>query len=465
MAIQGFDPHASTEDLIKLQKVLELKSAQDTAAAPQPSAPQAAPQPQTLPQAQPDVAAPNSGDPYRFKAQDYGDKASALEAQAKPPARPQGFLPNLVLGASEGLQGANHPGGFAGFKAQQDAQERQREQDLLGRAKQYREEGSREQQLGLTEEQRQIQNEAETRQEKRNTDLYNLKTNEDVETARHNRVVELRAQDAAKNKVEFAPAGSQPFKDGQPIGAAIPKEQTPKSLQTKEVEFKSGGHGTANFNPDTGKFHDPVTSADISANVKGLYERPTAGSEATQLVQDSKGNWVRVKKEGPEGDVKIGGNDLQAPLPAATRTKAYSGSAVESQAKDLEDYAMNPTNADIFGKIGGRWTDLMAGKIGTDDPRMSRLLPKIQSLAALLAPLHGFRGQNAVQEFIKTMPPMDSPQAFAAAVHEYENTAKRVEAAGGLPDSAPSDTGSFYKPGGALEGLANKLKGQSGSPK
>lgn len=115
---------------------------------------------------------------------------------------------------------------------------------------------------------------------------------------------------------------------------------------------------------------------------------------------------------------------------AATRTKAQTASPFMTQAEDLKAYALDPKNADIFGKIGGRWTELMGGKIGTDDERISRLIPKIRSLASLAAPLHGFRGSNVVEDFTKSMPVVDSPQAFAAAVDEYAKTGSTIQRLG-----------------------------------
>jgi hypothetical protein len=141
---------------------------------------------------------------------------------------------------------------------------------------------------------------------------------------------------------------------------------------------------------------------------------------------------------------------------AATLTKAQTALPVISQANDLIDFARDPANADLFGKVAGRWTDLMANKIGTEDKRMAVLAPKIRSLASLLAPLHGFRSQNAAQEFMQTMPIMDSPEAFAAAVKEYSNVAYRVNESGkpgAKPPAASAPTPPPTAPRAAAAGV------------
>lgn len=231
------------------------------------------------------------------------------------------------------------------------------------------------------------------------------------------------------------------------MAAQLRKPPTSKSLQSKDMVLKNGQRAVLNYNPENGKYSDAAGN-DVSGQVAGEYKAPTAAERVTphtkdevkwvadQVEKDTTGQVITKYTSGdkPFRDAVLSELMTRGASPetktAATRTKAETAGPVISQADDLVAFAKDPKNADLFGKIGGRWTELMSGKIGTGDKRMAVLAPKIRSLASLLAPLHGFRSANAAEEFTKTMPLMDSPDAFAAAVNEYKAVAQRVKESG-----------------------------------
>lgn len=75
------------------------------------------------------------------------------------------------------------------------------------------------------------------------------------------------------------------------------------NVQDVEVEWKSGGRGMAIFHPDpdspnVGKYTDPETGKDVTANVKGIYHQPAASIQLMQAGEDSVQAWVDMAKTG-----------------------------------------------------------------------------------------------------------------------------------------------------------------------
>ena len=99
------------------------------------------------PAVQPQLAGPPPGSVEEAQARQ-------LEAQSAPPLPPRGVKENLVSGIRAGLEGfaGGYTGGPGYFERQQvrDVQERQREQDLLSRAKELRGEGLKKQEMATT---------------------------------------------------------------------------------------------------------------------------------------------------------------------------------------------------------------------------------------------------------------------------------------------------------------------------
>jgi hypothetical protein len=211
--------------------------------------------------------------------------------------------------------------------------------------------------------------------------------------------------------------------------------------QTAFQNFKS--------NPASPMYQKTLTDIWATKQRIALAEQGMGLRHADHLARyfgvDENGKPIPGAAIDPDTGLPVGTAFQRSFLPtAATMTKAQTADPVMSQAKDLIDFARDPANEDLFGKIGGRWTDVMAGKIGTDDARMAVLQPKIRSLASLLAPLHGFRSTHAAQDFVQTMLTQDSPEAFASAVREYSEVARRIRdaakpntAKAGAPNAPP----------------------------
>lgn len=188
---------------------------------------------------------------------------------------------------------------------------------------------------------------------------------------------------------------------------------------------------------------------ETSAKLYGID--PTTGKPfpGQAMLDDGTGNFIPV-----------GTMNYRSVMPTAMeQNKAGAGVNVIQHGQNLVDFANNPNNADLFGKLSGRWEDFVARKFGTGDPREAGLRADIRSMASLLSPLHGFRSQRAAEEFLTTLHQTNSPEAFADAVekymymaqHIYDEGMPNVAGAGGKVVkrsplvSAPTET---TKPGG-----------------
>lgn len=281
-----------------------------------------------------------------------------------------------------------------------------------------------------------------------------------AETGRHNAEMEIpdatrqyrlwlkdnNLAPSAANELKFKTQGKVDTKFDEftdENGQRVVVKQRPDGTTYNETE---GKQGAAPRTPVPGV--DIPYSPDVAA--QRLKERAASKAPGATPPSEDTVNWIadqvaadntgQVLTKFTSGDkalrdrvteiLKNRGTKVETKT-AATRTKAETAGPVISQADDLISFANDPANAYIFGKIAGRWSDFMAGKIGTDDEKMAAMAPKIRSLASLLAPLHGFRSANAADEFARTMPLMDSPKAFAAAIKEYKDVAQRVANSGG----------------------------------
>ncbi len=147
---------STTEDQLRLEAIRKLRGMMQptpgVTVLPQqgvvPPEPQMPPQPQmqAAPPPQPDVVPPSQAmvPPDRS----YAQRADALEAQAAPPPDPYAHMSPWKQMLVHGLQGAaggaihaQESGGYTGYLDHQQQVERQREQDLLARAKELRGEG------------------------------------------------------------------------------------------------------------------------------------------------------------------------------------------------------------------------------------------------------------------------------------------------------------------------------------
>lgn len=125
----------------------------------------------------------------------------------------------------------------------------------------------------------------------------------------------------------------------------------------------------------------------------------------------------------------------------ATQGKAEMAIPVMEQTNKLYDFASNPANADLFGKVQGNMEAFIAGRWGTGDPREGALRADLISLASLMVPLHGFRSQKAAEEFLARLGQGMSPDAFMASVRAFNGVGMQLYS-NGMPSLINSQGGS-----------------------
>ena len=326
---------------------------------------------------------PTVADPYNAQANEMRTQATGLESQAAPPpaAHGLGVLGEVIRAGLEGFTGGyTHGPGYFEHQQARDTEEHQRQQDLLTRAKGLRGEAVGQQQLGQTEELRQGQEQDRLTQAQHYQD-----------EQKHQAALEAQAAENAKNKVEFAPPGSQPFKGGAPFGETIPKETPEKSLQSQEVELIKGGHQAANFNPTTGRYYEPSTGADITSTVKGHWQQPPGGGfeqsnpsapdetvdYIAKQVQKDPLNWTlaggnKTLENQVRNRLAKGGADVNR-MTSANRQLGETSSILIPKIDKVIEELSNPEIAKNLGPLMGRWNEFMTGKIGSNDPKLSNL--------------------------------------------------------------------------------------------
>lgn len=173
-------------------------------------------QPRALPIQQPPVAneqlPPVQSQPYVM--------AEQLEQQAAPPPTRGGWA-GLGEALARGVASSTHPGGYHGYALERQQLERQRQQDLLGRARELRGEGFQREQMNLGAFQQQRAYEAAQQQNR-------------IENEQRTRQLDI----AGRQQAGMGPQGTY-YQTGPEAGKIItPAPQTPKtdmSLQPFEA--------------------------------------------------------------------------------------------------------------------------------------------------------------------------------------------------------------------------------------
>lgn len=369
-------------------------------------------------------------DPRIERIKQLMTQAQGMEQQAAPhQVQPQGVKQNIVAG----LSSIGQPGGYSGMMDRHQAQERQRQQDLYERANALR-------QRGLQEEGLQQQGEQTGELRKQTAQNYASEAAARSETARHNHQLETQAgqpkagSSAAGTYWETGPNAGQIITPGKPA--------TEKSLQPKEVQFKNGKHGTANFNSTTGKYHDPVSEADITDQVIGAYEKPSPDQNVVVRTVNEKGE--PVERIVP----KVPGGEFKAAPTAQESNRRDQARIVNNYADHL--IALIDKNPNAVGPLLGR---VARGEvaIGNVPPEVKALHTALGSFEALQPILHGFRGgSQTVDHFHGVIGDQHlNAAALKASINEIKALAGDIQSGGGEAGGGSSAVDALLKKHGA----------------
>lgn len=245
-----------------------------------------------------------------------------------------------------------------------------------------------------------------------------------------------------------APTKSMGLKSG--FAAAGPQQQyVPK--RAVQGTTSTGDRFVRTFDPSTGGLGTLQTNGAVP-NADVRRQQITTNTDTTQrrLALAEKGFAIQYDptaypgEELPAGQPMVDGNVIGTKQYASTRepgTILSRGSAAHSvieQGDHVLSMVEDPKNADLFGKIGGRWSEFMAGRVGSDDPRLTAMRASVKSISDLLTTVHGRRAEQAAANFEHTMLLIHSPQALAAAIREYQNIAREIAAEAQRPTTTTS---------------------------
>jgi hypothetical protein len=211
------------------------------------------------------------------------------------------------------------------------------------------------------------------------------------------------------------------------------------------------------YNPITQEIGDPVISGVVQTGPQ--LARTEAGITSTNIgTQIKKGTYKATidtkafpEMPTPAGLPLVDTVDGQQPVgtrlfaatkePGSVLQRASTGRVVVQHAEDTARMVEDPKNAEFFGKVAGRISDLktdgpsafgykLFGPIGTNDPRLTQLHGAIKSVSDLLTTVHGRRAEESARNFERSLAKANSPAALAAILRQYGKIAEEVAAEG-----------------------------------
>ena len=261
------------------------------------------------------------------------DEADQLTAQAAPPKPIQGAGRQMVRGALEGIASLGHPQGFSGYRNDQLDRERQRQQDLLERAKQLR--GESVQQQELQQRNRQIGLQEQNNERSYGIDAENLALNK----AKFAHDTELQN----RPKLTNIPSDQTYGTEDPTTGRFTAQGQTPKTLpQRTETEYtRWAAQQPAGSDTSINAFWKARTDATQRESFYGepltqVRTRDASGREVTRFLTRSQ---QREMAEGgqdlPAANPSTGGEKRAMDFYLAAETAAKVADSLESEVAKL----------------------------------------------------------------------------------------------------------------------------------
>jgi hypothetical protein len=186
------------------------------------------------------------------------------------------------------------------------------------------------------------------------------------------------------------------------------------------------------------------TETTANATVKAANVRAGATVEAAHVAANSREKVANTKSQSAK----------QLGLTAATRTMQETAPKVINLANKVK--ALLDKVGDDLGPIDGRFSDFMAGKVGTENPDYIALKTDAGLLTTALMRMHvGARGGSQIMEHFKNMVNVgyQSPANLRAALEEITSYAEDVQGMGtdGGHSTASTNPATSGAPAGATD--------------
>lgn len=355
-------------------------------------------------------------------------QAADLERQAAPPARPQGFRQNLVAGLGAGLEAFANPHGYQQVNIQRQEMERQRENDLVGRAKQLRGESTQDEQFRQTQ--------TRLDQQQADTAKYQNASLEQVKRAR-----DLDEQESKQDKFTDGPAGIYGIKTGNLKTPAPAKAPNLSNFSKETVNYK--GQPTdvlvdldpASTNKGKTFLQTQTGLQDITGQTQH-YEAPAKYGEPLVPIYDpNKGANIYAQRSDATGAVVA--------QPTATLKE---GRDVENSARKIESLraAYSPN---FVGPAAGRYYNAKALLPGTTLPEGYGTFMQLQAdlKNSVIKLITGAQmGREEADRILKQVPTeTDKPEIWTA---KMDQTEKNIQFMQSLLDRQQGKSGTEAPP-------------------
>lgn len=220
-------------------------------------------------------------------------------------------------------------------------------------------------------------------------------------------------------------------------------------------ETVTGDQTITTFDPASGAIGSQPTvigqktNSDLARQGKSTDIAVKQGKYRIEYDPESFGGGVpagQPTQVGPDGKpIMVGTKQFRATIePGSVLQRASAARTVMVHGEDTAKMVEDPKNADLFGKVKGRWNELLVegpqmfaakwvGPIGTNDTRLAQAHAALKSISDLLTTVHGRRAEESARNFEHSLALVNSPQALAAVIRTYTKVAQDVAAEGNRP--------------------------------
>jgi hypothetical protein len=253
------------------------------------------------------------------------------------------------------------------------------------------------------------------------------------------------AQPLIQNQYNTAMAAKAPWMEQGRGGLAtnmVTGQQISNPMESAPPAQKNATTiGTGNTKTEKGIVYKEVIAADPITQTPLPGAKPRwemagqeskAGSGSWKADTDPMGNikgWYNLSTKDYMTPKDLGlGDKLSGTLTGTTRTMVETAPKVRQLAETIKSQVV--ASQGRLGAIKGRWSDLMTGKIGFDDPEYNKLRVNANLISTLLMRMHmGARGGQQIQDKFQKLVGLGEQSAgnMLSAMDEIINYAQQVE--------------------------------------
>lgn len=216
-----------------------------------------------------------------------------------------------------------------------------------------------------------------------------------------------------------------------PDGTVTPVMANGKQLKAKQAPEKTVAP-EQQYIDEYQKLHPGSTIADAIHHYGIDSQQPQRPPQVVMFTPDGQGgataNVVRPGQTVAPGSMTAAGFNTSNVPTSNTRTMVESAPIVLDLAKRIDQLVDEQANQ--LGPAKSRWSEFMAGKVGSPNPEFTKLRTDVGLLSTKLMQMHvGSRGGERIMEHFQKLidSGVQSPENLKAALSEIETYARSVE--------------------------------------